>query len=76
LGIDQDTGEGDWPPGLITHLAGIDGDRGYMIESWASREAQAEFMQNRLGPAMGEAGVTAVPKVTWATVVAEYHPGA
>ena len=23
LGIDPDTGEGDWPAGLITHLAGI-----------------------------------------------------
>jgi hypothetical protein len=76
LGIDLDTGKGDWPPGLITHITGIDGNRGFVIESWTSREAQAEFMQNRLGPAMSEGGLTVTPKVTWATVVGEYHPGA
>jgi hypothetical protein len=32
-------------------------------------------MQNRLGAAMAQGGVTAVPKITWAPVVAEFHPG-
>ena len=76
LGIDPDTGEGDWPAGLITHLAGIgEGGRAFVVESWTSREAQAEFMQNRLGAAMGQGGVTATPKVTWATLIGEHHPG-
>jgi hypothetical protein len=49
--------------------------RAFVVESWTSREAQAEFMQNRLGPAMAQGGVTATPKVTWATLIGEHHPG-
>jgi len=76
LGIDPDTMKGDWPAGLITHLAGMTEDgRGCVVETWASREAQAEFMQNRLGAAMARGGLTATPKVTWATVMGEHHPG-
>jgi hypothetical protein len=75
LGIDPDTLEGDWPAGLITHLAGIvEGGRAFVVESWRSREAQAEFMQNRLGAAMAQGGVTATPKVTWGTLIGEHHP--
>jgi hypothetical protein len=76
LGIDASTGKGDWPAGLVTHLAGAaDGDRIVVVETWASRDAQTAFMHDRLGPALGRAGVTAQPKVTWATVVGEQHPG-
>ncbi len=76
LGIDPDTGKGDWPVGLITHIAGM-GEAGhaFIVESWTSREAQAEFMQNRLAPAQAEGGVTATPKVTWTTLLGDYHPG-
>jgi hypothetical protein len=63
LGIDLDTGKGDWPPGLISHLAGMSEDgRGVIVESWTSRDAQADFMEKRLGPAQAEGGVTAQPK--------------
>ena len=76
LGIDPDTGKGDWPTGLITHLGGMTEDgRGVIVESWTSREAQVEFMQSRLGPAQAQGGVTAMPKVTWANLVGEYLPG-
>lgn len=76
LGIDLDTGQGDWPPGLISHLAGMSEDgHGVIVESWTSREAQAEFMENRLGAAQARGGVTAQPKVTWTNLVGEYHPG-
>lgn len=76
LGLDPDTGKGDWPAGLITHLAGL-GDDGhaFVVESWTSRQAQEEFGQNRLGAAMAQAGFTAVPTVTWATLIGEHHPG-
>ena len=70
LGIDPDTGEGDVPAGQLTHLAGLTEDGRLVIaESWESREAQAEFTENRLGPAIAKAGVTATPKVTWAGVI-------
>ena len=62
-------------PGL-THLVGLDDDgRAFVVETWTSREAHAEFMQNRLASAMGQGGVTATPKVTWATLIGEHHAG-
>ncbi|MEO5840673.1 MAG: hypothetical protein ABIQ73_20365 [Acidimicrobiales bacterium] len=76
LGIDPDTMKGDWPAGLITHLAGMAEDgSACVVETWTSREAQAEFMQSRLGAAMGRGGVTATPKVIWATLIGQHHPG-
>ena len=33
LGLDPSTGAGDWPAGLITHVAGItDAGHGYVVE--------------------------------------------
>jgi len=76
LGIDPETGAGDWPAGLITHLAGIgDGAGAYVIEVWESQEAQADFMQSRLGAALASGGVTAKPKVTWTRLVGHQNPG-
>jgi hypothetical protein len=57
LGIDVDTGKGDWPAEQITHLTALgEGGRAFVVESWTSREAQAEFMQNRLGRRWPKAG--------------------
>ncbi len=65
MNIDQRTGTGDWPDGLLTHGAGVT-DKGLtVIEVWESRDKQGRFMQERLGPAMQIGGVTAVPTVTW-----------
>ncbi len=76
LGLDPDTGNGEWPPGLIIHLAGMGDDgRGFVVEGWTSREAQEAFMQKRLGAAMAQAAVTATPSVTWATLIGVHRPG-
>lgn len=76
LGLDPDTGAGDWPAGQITHLVGMGDDgRAVVVETWTSREAHAEFMQNRLMTAMAQGGVTATPKVTWTTLIGEHHAG-
>jgi len=76
LGLNPETGAGDWPEGLITHMAGLkEGGSAYVIEVWESQEAQAEFMQSRLGPAMAAGGVTAIPKVTWARLIGQQNPG-
>jgi hypothetical protein len=46
--------EGDAPEGLIVHSAG-QGDQGYYVyDIWESREAFEHFMNERLGPALGE----------------------
>ena len=72
LGIDAATGEGDWPAGLKFHAGGETDDGGLVvIEVWESREAQAAFMESRLGRALQEGGVTAPPaRTVWAGLLA------
>lgn len=76
LGIDMETGEGDWPPGLLTHAAG-QADDGTLIvsEVWDTRADQEAFMTARLGAALAAAGVTAPPTVRWVTLMAYHLPG-
>jgi hypothetical protein len=46
--------EDDAPEGLIVHSAG-QGDQGYYVyDIWESQEAFERFMNERLGPALGE----------------------
>jgi hypothetical protein len=74
LGIDPKTGTGDWPADLLSHSAG-DGDDGafYVLEVWSSRAAQGTFMQNRLGRALQEGGITGMPQITWIDPLFAYH---
>jgi hypothetical protein len=77
LGIDASTGEGDWPDGLVSHSAGL-GDHGRFVvmEVWDSPEHQARFMEERLGAALEEGGVTTPPvSVTWIELEAHQTPG-
>jgi hypothetical protein len=76
LGLDPKTGAGDWPAGLITHVAGVaDSGSALVIEVWESRQAQIDFMESRLGAALAAGGVTATPKVTWARLLGHQNPG-
>ncbi len=69
LGLNMATGEGDWPVGLLVHAGGTaDGDGLAVIEVWESRDAQSEFMANRLGGALASAGISAPPEVTWVSL--------
>jgi hypothetical protein len=73
LGIDPNTGQGDWPAGLLSHVGGTSDDGGFMVtEIWDSQDAQAAFMQSRLGPALGEVGVPDPTRVAWFDVIG-YH---
>jgi hypothetical protein len=77
LGIDTETGEGEWPDGLVTHSAGLNED-GHLVvmEVWDTPEHQAWFMEGRLGAALAEGGVTEPPSsVTWIELVAHHSPG-
>jgi hypothetical protein len=74
LGIDSATGAGDWPAGLQFHAGAETDDGMVVIEIWESREAQAAFMESRLGRALQEGGVAAPPaRVLWANVLAAHH---
>ncbi|MFI5285983.1 MAG: hypothetical protein ACHQ4F_06650 [Candidatus Dormibacteria bacterium] len=76
LGINMDSGDGDWPAGLHTHLAGpTEGGGWIVVEVWESQEDQDEFMKTRLGPALQEAGVTGAPKrAEWTKPRAHHTP--
>ena len=77
LGIDHETGEGDWPDGLVTHSAGLN-ENGHLVvmEVWDTPEHQARFMEERLGEALVKGGVTTPPSsVTWIELEAHHNPG-
>ena len=76
LGLDMQTGEGDWPEGLLVHTAGTDEGGNFVVsEVWSSREAQADFMQKRLGEALAAGGVTSQPTVRWIPLIALQNLG-
>ena len=77
LGIDMQTGQGDWPAGLLSHVAGEADDGTFIVsEVWSSRADHGAFMTSRLGAALGAGGVTAPPRVRWVPLVAFHQPGA
>ena len=72
LGIDSATGKGDWPPGILSHLAGVTEDGQFIVvESWESQAAQEKFMSERLGPALGQANAPEPRRVQWFTGLGE-----
>jgi len=76
LGIDIGSGKGDWPAGLLVHTAGASENGWAIFEVWESREAQERFMNERLGPAMQEGGVSSPPsRAEWLDVAAHHTPG-
>lgn len=72
LGVDFDTGEG-LPEGMIFH-SGAAKEGGWVVfEVWRSKGDQERFMQERLGKALQESGVTEPPgRMEWLDV-ASYH---
>jgi len=65
LEVDPAAGSGKWPDGLLTHVAGGEGDRLIVVEEWESHAAQEKFMGSRLQPAFAEAQVPPPTQVTW-----------
>ena len=71
LGVDPATGKGDWPPGILSHTAGTQGDAFVVFEVWESKAQQEEFMNSRLGPALGQAGAPEPNRVEWFSVIGQ-----
>jgi len=61
LGINMQTGQGDWPDGLLTHSAATKPGGFVIYEVWASKEDQERFMNERLGQALQEGGIEGPP---------------
>jgi hypothetical protein len=73
LGIDPGSGEGDWPAGMLFHTGGAKPGGWVVFEVWESKQAQAQFMNERLEPALQEGGVTDPPtRMEWLELAA-YH---
>jgi hypothetical protein len=76
LGIDMDSGEGDWPAGLLAHTGGTKDGGLVVFELWSSRADQERFLSERLGPALAQAGVEGPPaRMEWIEVAAHHAPG-
>jgi hypothetical protein len=76
LGIDPDSGQGDWPAGLRFHAGGAKPGGWVVFEVWESRDAQDRFMNGRLGQALQEGGIDAPPtRVEWLDLAAHHSPG-
>lgn len=75
LNIDPETGQGDWPDGLLYH-AGAGKDGGWVVfEIWESQDKQADFMNNRLGRALQEGGISGPPaRAEWLDLAAAHSP--
>jgi hypothetical protein len=75
LHFNPKTGEGDWPKGLKSHVAGTADDGTFVVsEVWESRQAQDEFMSTRLGAALADVGVPAPTRLVWVSLIAYITP--
>jgi hypothetical protein len=72
LGIDYETGEGDWPAPLESHTGAFGANGLVVFEVWESREQQAQFM-DRLVPALQQAGVPAPTRQEWLTLLGHHQ---
>ncbi len=76
LGIDPEGGSG-WPAGLISHTGAAKPGGLVVFEVSESRDAQEQFVNDRLQPALDAAGVTTQPtRMEWLDVAAHASPGA
>lgn len=76
LGIDQESGQGDWPEGLLFHAGGAKPQGWVVFEVWESQQAQEQFMNQRLGRALQEGGINGPPsRVEWLDLAAHNSPG-
>ena len=71
LGLDEPGGE--WPAGLISHVAGEAGDKLVVVEVWASQADQQAFMESRLGAAFHEADVPQPSRIEWVNHAGDWH---
>jgi hypothetical protein len=77
LGLDMETGGGDWPEGLLSHTGAGSADGLLVFEVWDSRESQERFMDERLAAALQAGGIAGPPtRMEWLDLAAHRTPGA
>ncbi len=77
LGIDADSGEGNWPEGMVAHSAGLnEAGNLVVIEVWDTPGHQSKFMEERLGPALVKGGIAGPPSsIAWIELVSHRYFG-
>jgi len=75
LGIDPESGQGNWPAGMLFHAGGAKPGGWLVFEVWTSRQAQEQFMNERLGRALQEGGAPPPTRVEWVDLAAHLSPG-
>jgi hypothetical protein len=73
LGLDADTGSGEWPKGLVTHIGGGAPNKVVVVEVWESRADQETWM-GTLGPALAQVGVPQPTRMEWFTLLGNVNP--
>jgi hypothetical protein len=77
LGINMETGAGEWPPGLLMHTAAVTSAGGFAVaEVWRSQADQEAFMHGRLADALAAAGVAVQPTIRWVSLLSFQTPAA
>ena len=56
--------DGNWPKGIISHIAGFDSDGMYVVDVWESQRDFDTFADSRLKPAFEAVGGLPMPSVT------------
>jgi hypothetical protein len=75
LGINMETGGGEWPAGLLMHTAAVTSAGTFAVaEVWRSQADQEVWMHGRLGEALAAAGVTAQPTIRWVSLLSFQTP--
>jgi hypothetical protein len=74
LGLDPNTGSGDWPQGLRTHIGSGGDGKITVAEVWETRADQESWMASRLGPALGKAGVPEPRRMEWFNLLGHVNP--
>ena len=72
LGLDMQTGAGDWPAGMRSHTGASTANGLVVFEVWDSKAEQEAFMTDRLGPALHEAGAPQPKRVEWFEVLGHH----
>jgi len=75
LGLDPVSGSGPWPKGLCSHVGAAKPGGWVVVEVWESKDDQEAWMQERLGQALQEEGVTAPSRLEWLEVAGYTTPG-
>lgn len=75
LGLNPANLDGPWPIGLHSQTAAV-GPSGNLIvfEVWESAEAEADWMDSRMGSALVRAGMPEPKRAEWLSIVGSYQP--